>query len=427
MTPKHIADIFTILSTMQTQLSDLQTQSAAQQRQLSEVLSVYNADRSDNQTQQARLQQQQTHLQNSISSLSNSINLLEKPMRKFYTQLNELPDELLVQLFSWITPTKVFRYRRLSHRFKQVLETKHFAAYCLARVPKADFRRKQRIIHFDIEIESESDSDSDSDSDNDGNIGGVDHKLNLFPCDVKKKGLTIMEAVFLQAPAEFQHVFAASKMMKYRQVYWTWKYYLPRVPIPVALCSLSSLVCLALRGVTGEIPPEIGRLLSLQSINLAENPGLIGRIPPELCLLKKLLFLELSNCRLSGQIPDEIGSLTEMSELFLNCNQLEGPIPSSLGNLSNLRWLNFRNNKLTGVVPTELGHLPELLCMKLQGNMLTGPIPPQLGQIAFVDLSSNMIIGHVPREVRTWFGYAFNKNPGMIFPADITVTSQDLE
>ncbi|KAJ3081353.1 hypothetical protein HDU99_005919 [Rhizoclosmatium hyalinum] len=325
---------------------------------------------------------------------------------KICINLSELPDELLIQVFSWITPITVFVYRRLSHRFKRILETRHFATCCLARLHEADFRTKLELM--------DSESESDSDDDDDGSIEDIDQELNLFPFMVTKKRPTLMEYVFLQAPPSFQDVFAMSRLKNCRQIYWSSTYLSPYAPIPVALCSLSSLVCLVLRGIRGEIPPEIGRLSSLKTMNLSENFRLVGRIPVELCLLKKLVFLDLNNCSLSGPIPDHIGNLTELQELHLNYNQLDGPIPSSLGKLLNLIWLNLRYNKLTGVVPAELGLLSKLQRMKLQENMLEGPIPPQLGKTAFVDLKSNQIIGDVPCEVTAWVGYDFSQNPRMI-------------
>ncbi|ORY51527.1 L domain-like protein [Rhizoclosmatium globosum] len=320
---------------------------------------------------------------------------------KICINLSELPDELLIQVFSWITPITVFVYRPLSHRFKRILETQHFATCCLARLHEADFRTKLELM--------DSESESDSDDDDDGSIEDIDQELNLFP---------------FMLPGCICNV-EDSRLKNCRQVYWSSTYLSPYAPIPVALCSLSSLVCLVLRGIRGEIPPEIGRLSSLKTMNLSENFRLVGRIPVELCLLKKLVFLDLNNCSLSGPIPDDIGNLAELQELHLNYNQLDGPIPSSLGKLLNLRWLNLRYNKLNGVLPAELGLLSKLQRMKLQENMLEGPIPPQLGKTAFVDLNSNQIIGDVPCEVTTWVGYDFSQNPRMVFPADIPIRREE--
>ena len=63
-------------------------------------------------------------------------------------------------------------------------------------------------------------------------------------------------------------------------------------------------------GLMGEIPSEIGNLVSLQNLNLYNN-------------------------ELSGHIPSELGNLTNLTSLVLWANQLEGEIPPELGNLTN--------------------------------------------------------------------------------------------
>ena len=64
-------------------------------------------------------------------------------------------------------------------------------------------------------------------------------------------------------------------------------------------------------GLNGEIPPEIGNLINLETLNLSYN-------------------------QLTGQIPSEIGNLTNLTRLFINDNQLTGEIPEVICDLSNL-------------------------------------------------------------------------------------------
>ena len=80
------------------------------------------------------------------------------------------------------------------------------------------------------------------------------------------------------------------------------------------------------RDLTGIIPAEFGRLLSLNTLNLSDN-RLHGEIPYELGNLTSLMGLYLSNNELEGEIPAELGNLTGLRELYLSHNRMEGCIP----------------------------------------------------------------------------------------------------
>ena len=54
--------------------------------------------------------------------------------------------------------------------------------------------------------------------------------------------------------------------------------------------------------------------------------------------------LYLADNQLNGTIPPEIGNLTSLTSLEFNKNNLSGNIPSEIGNLSSLTWLGFSNN-----------------------------------------------------------------------------------
>ena len=57
---------------------------------------------------------------------------------------------------------------------------------------------------------------------------------------------------------------------------------------------------------------------------------------------------------LSGQIPPELGKLTNLRDLYLQDNQLSGEIPPELGKLVNLESLILAGNQLSGEIPSEL-------------------------------------------------------------------------
>ena len=113
-------------------------------------------------------------------------------------------------------------------------------------------------------------------------------------------------------------------------------------------------------------------------LHLREN-GLTGRIPPELGRLTGLGGLFLGQNALTGPIPPELGN-TSLRYLVLGRNELTGPIPPELGKLTRLRWLRLQENALTGPIPPGLGNT-NLEALFLDNNELSGPIPPELGKL----------------------------------------------
>ena len=160
------------------------------------------------------------------------------------------------------------------------------------------------------------------------------------------------------------------------------------------------LVRYVLKGV---IPPEIGHLDSLRTLNLSgiahTSNGLSGVIPSELGRLRRLRELDLSGNDLSGNIPVELVRLSDLEVLDLGGNDLEGAIPSELGGMGNLRQLDLRSNQLSGSVPGSLGRLTELTELRLSRNQLTGEIPSELGDLGRLQrlfLDRNLITGLTP-------------------------------
>ena len=103
----------------------------------------------------------------------------------------------------------------------------------------------------------------------------------------------------------------------------------------------------------------------------------------------RVTAIDLRNNQLSGEIPAELGKLTSLESLRLDSalrdrrsgnrrrdiNMLSGEIPAELGNLTGLETLNLSNNRLSGEIPAVLGKLTNLKGLYLSGNQLAGCIP----------------------------------------------------
>ena len=173
--------------------------------------------------------------------------------------------------------------------------------------------------------------------------------------------------------------------------------------IPDELGNLISLRYLYLGSnrLSGEIPAELGSLTNLESLDLGSNK-LSGEIPAELGDLDNLVVLELSSNQLTGTIAPQLASLTNLQQLSLSNNQLSGPVPTWLGSLTKLERLYLPQNQLTGTIPPQLASLTNLQQLSLSNNQLTGTIPTELGSLANLEslvLWGNQLTGRIPAEL----------------------------
>ena len=80
---------------------------------------------------------------------------------------------------------------------------------------------------------------------------------------------------------------------------------------------------------------------------------------------------------LSGQIPADLGRLGNLEELWLYTNALSGTIPAEMGSLTKLTWLFVSDNNLSGQIPENLNNL-SLDRLWLHRNSFTGCVPYNL-------------------------------------------------
>ena len=107
-----------------------------------------------------------------------------------------------------------------------------------------------------------------------------------------------------------------------------------------------------------------GSPLRVTELDLSHK-GLTGEIPGNLGDLANLQGLILVNNQLTGPIPTELGGLASLQRIYLNQNQLSGEIPAELAALSNLQWLGLFDNEFDGQIPAELGSLKNLRMLSL--------------------------------------------------------------
>jgi len=137
--------------------------------------------------------------------------------------------------------------------------------------------------------------------------------------------------------------------------------------LPPEIGQLTSLQTLDLgNNQLTALPPEVWRLPCLRNLNISGNP--LPEIPPELWQKKDWEALGLGKLRLTA-LPPEIGQLTSLQTLNLPNNQLTA-LPPEIGQLTNLQNLYLQNNQLTAL-PPEIGQLTNLKRLNLHDNPLT--------------------------------------------------------
>ncbi len=114
----------------------------------------------------------------------------------------------------------------------------------------------------------------------------------------------------------------------------------------------------------------------------------------------RVVSLVLGGNALTGTVPPQLGLLTSLRSIQLQVNFLTGPIPPELGNLANLEWLSLTRNNFSGTIPAELGNLAKLRGLILNWNYsLTGPVPHELAalpDLRVLWLQTNSFTGSIP-------------------------------
>nr|ALL25691.1 phytosylfokine-alpha receptor 2 [Populus tomentosa] len=152
-------------------------------------------------------------------------------------------------------------------------------------------------------------------------------------------------------------------------------------------CQWEGVVCRS--NINGSIHSRVTMLI-------LSKMGLQGLIPPSLGRLDQLKSVNLSFNQLSGGLPSELSSLKQLEDLDLSHNLLSGQVSGVLSRLLSFRTLNISSNLFKEDL-LELGGYPNLVAFNMSNNSFTGRISSQICSssegIQILDLSANHLVG----------------------------------
>ena len=91
-------------------------------------------------------------------------------------------------------------------------------------------------------------------------------------------------------------------------------------------------------------------------------PSTIGSV------MRKLVYLDLSNNRFTNQIPTSLGLIRSLTLISLSKNSFSKSLPSSFGQIVKLKYLDVGLNNLQGSVPDSLCNITSITWLNAGGN-----------------------------------------------------------
>ena len=176
-------------------------------------------------------------------------------------------------------------------------------------------------------------------------------------------------------------------------------------------------------GIKGSLPPEIGNLPYLTSLNMGGpyvDCHFTGSLPEEIGNLTNLKRLQMDNCPFEGRLPESLGNLSNLEWLYIaRCEKLApSPIPSWIGNLTKLKLIQIYGHNFTGQLPESIGNLTNLEHLDIKYCSLDSTVPASFGNLRnlkFLRLSENgnlhgpipASLSNIPEWWRLWPGVVY--------------------
>lgn len=148
-------------------------------------------------------------------------------------------------------------------------------------------------------------------------------------------------------------------------------------------------VNLASKSLSGQIPPEIGKLSHLMTLSLQSN-RFSGPFPP-LVDLTSLQQVFLGENNFTSVPSPFLKGLTSLQSLSIGENPNLSPwmLPDTLADSTTLTNLSVESASLMGSIPDIFESLTSLQNVRLSYNNLTGPLPPSMAKSGIRNLWIN--------------------------------------
>lgn len=342
------------------------------------------------------------------------------------SKLFYVPNEILVEILEYLTPSEISRARRVSKWFDQVImseyhgpclrgfnhylnlfpdNTKNAALTYPVYLKKLEVNKDSFLKKQFSEIKAIQKNLTDC-----VDWSNVSHDLQEEILNISEKSISYTEAKKREALLDDVHIeVIKSKINLQLQTLNLASLNLTR--FPKALFTdrelqefWQALEILSLRdNQLTELPVEIGVLQMLEILSIGDNQ--LTSLPAEIGGLRSLVMLSLRNNQLTS-LPVEVSRLQALTALFFDSNQLTS-LPVEICGLRMLEGLYLSNNQLASL-PAEIGGLQVLRRLFLQNNQLT-TLPKEVGELQeLVDLSLNN--NHLTSETIRQVGQRFGEN-----------------
>ncbi|CAL4962784.1 unnamed protein product [Urochloa decumbens] len=161
----------------------------------------------------------------------------------------------------------------------------------------------------------------------------------------------------------------------------------------------------------GRVPPWIAEKMPGLQVLILRSNMFCGHLPEQLTTLVRVHFLDVAYNNISGRIPSSLAGLRAMTHLFGrgDDNYSSDTISMFVKDreltynnkfmIKRIMLIDLSSNGLTGHIPKELSLLTGLRSLNLSNNQISGPIPDDIGalsELESLDLSYNYLAGEIP-------------------------------